>query len=68
MGKSLPDYFSMLSESDQSGYFTLQAQISSLAEKLQRGQRASIFVETLELIHSWAQRGDPDDWKRCDRR
>jgi hypothetical protein len=65
MPKNFPDYFSILSESDQSGYFALQAQVSSLCENRRRGQRVPTFIEILELIHRWAQRDDPDDWKRC---
>jgi hypothetical protein len=65
MSNGFPEYFSLLSESDQSGYFSLRSQISSLTEKLQRGQRVAIFLETIGLIRTWTQRGDSDDWKRC---
>jgi hypothetical protein len=65
MPRSTPEYFSLLSESDQVGYYTLQGQVLSLTENHRRGLRAAIFTEALELIHAWAQRGDADDWKRC---
>jgi hypothetical protein len=55
----------LLSDSDQLGYYTLQGQILSLTESHHRGLRAAIFTEALGLVRTWAQRGDPDDWKRC---
>jgi hypothetical protein len=65
MPKNTPDYFASLSESDQIGYYTLQADIRALAEKRRRGRRVSIFAETLNKIRAWAQRGDQDDSTRC---
>jgi hypothetical protein len=65
MPKSIPEYFSLLNESDQAGYSTLQIEIRSLSEKYRRGLRVPQFAETLAKIRAWAQRCEPDDWKRC---
>jgi hypothetical protein len=65
MPKSTPEFFSSLSESDQIGYLTLQAEIRSLTEKRRRGRRVPIFAETLNRIREWAQRGDSGDSMRC---
>jgi hypothetical protein len=65
MPRSSPEYFSLLGETDQLGYSTLQGQILSLTENHHRGLRTAIFTEALGLIRAWAQRGDADDWRRC---
>jgi hypothetical protein len=65
MPRNTPEYFQLLTESDQLGYHTLQREVLSLTENHRRGLRAAIFTEALDLVRAWAQRGDADDWKRC---
>ena len=60
-----PKFFNLLSDSDKQKYFLLQRKIRQKTEKRHRGYRFDIFLDCIEKIRNFAQRGDKDDWKRC---
>jgi hypothetical protein len=65
MKRRTPKFFSLLSDADKSGYFNLQQQLLLLTEHRRRGHRLETILDCFRMIHSWAQRGDGDDWRRC---
>jgi hypothetical protein len=65
MTRSTPKFFALLSDADKDGYANLQQQLLLLNQRRRRGQRLETILNCFQMIHSWAQRGDGDDWKRC---
>lgn len=60
-----PKYFSLLNQQDKEGYRKLQTVLLQATEKRHRGHRLDIFLDCLDQIHRFSQRGEEDDWKRC---
>jgi hypothetical protein len=65
MQRHAPFFFFLLNEADRVGYMVLQKQFLSDVRMHQHKDRVVAFGEGMDLIHAWAQRGDPDDWRRC---
>jgi hypothetical protein len=60
-----PHYFAILNESDQRDYSLLQERFLKATEQRHRGHRLDILSDILRVVREFAQRGDPDDWRRC---
>jgi hypothetical protein len=59
-----PRFWNGLSPSDQSGYLSLRAELSTPKFSNQRGRSKTQFALMLELIKVYAVRGDSDDLSR----
>ena len=62
---TLPQFFDLLSEQDQSEYFKLRSTLSGPGTRNRRGKRLENFADGLDSIQKYAIRGDGNDWKRC---
>lgn len=60
-----PKYFYLLGQTDKDKYRRLQTLLLHATEKRHRGHRLDIFLDCLQKIRNFCQRGDEDDWKRC---
>ena len=60
-----PNFFDLLSESDQKDYYELRNSFTAPNCRNRRGKRLETFTETLDSIKSYAVRHQSDDWKRC---
>lgn len=61
----LPNYWTLLDESDQQEYLRLRSEFHCAIEKSQRKDRIDIFIQRLKSIRNFIENRDPSTiWKR----
>ena len=62
--EKLPQYWDLLSDTDQASYLNLKRLLNGDSYKRNRGHRIETFDGMLELIREFAEKRNEDDWKR----